>query len=449
MFSRRSAVQFLILSLLLCSPVIAQTTGDNPRFAEVGEKLDQGADLYVYLNVKDQVRHLFDAVQTFVLTLDDSKDTRKAFELGGQVLESLGVFNVEDIGFSSARIGDTYRSRSYVRIPGERKGLFKVLGGAPHSLDLLGQVPADTVIFRGFDLDVSALYELAREVIVKVGGPEGLAEFDQVLKAIGEPLGTDVPAIIQSFSGKWGLFLVLDESTQFTVPDYQPPITFPQPKLGIVIGVKDDMVYKILGNILNNPEEEKDLPGGGKARIRDIPVPPQDFMPVSPKLAFDGKQLILVTHADLLDYPLGLAAGKPTLADNENFKRLMAVLPQEGNDTAYVSPRLYTTLQTVLKGFGPDLNIDDPVNPNEFIKMLEGSPIETGVVAVRVNEQGGLYVAASSPSDLGLSSIIDSWSKMGSILSDEKEKAEKAEAEESQDKSTAKDAVAPATSENK
>lgn len=408
---RRFSILFVTLAILPGSSSFAQAGGDNPRFAEVGKSLDQGGSMYLYLDVKDKVRQIFNTAKEFILVTDESEETKQVLGIAEQVIDSLGLFAIEDFGFSAGKNGEYYRSKCVVRIPGERKGFFKILGGAPHALDMIGQVPENTVLLRGFDLDLAALYDFVREIAVKVGGPEALVGIDEALQAGGDLVGANVSEVIRSLSGKWTLFLVLDDTTKFTIPGLEPPVTIPQPKLGIVIGTKDDTLYKALCGILATPEKIEKLPDGTEVKIRDIPAPSSEDMPLSPRFAFDGKQVILVSHADLLDFPLGRATGKPTLAENTDYKQLSANLPKEGNDVAFISPRLWTTLQTVLNGLPPELIGEGPMNPKAISTLVEQTPLATGLVAIRVNDQGGLYVAASSPSDLGLSSSSEAARK--------------------------------------
>ncbi len=431
---RRFPVLFVSLVVLACSSSFAQTTSDNPRFTEVGSKLDQGGSLYVYLDVKEKVRQIFETAKAFILASDDSEASKQVLTIAEQVIDSLGLFAIEDIGISAAQVGENYRLKDYVRIPGERKGLFKVLGGAPHALDMMGQAPENTVLFRGFDFDLSALYELVREVVLKVGGPEALVNVDETLKNVGEPLKADVPAVIRSLSGKWSLFLVLDDATKVPVPGLEPAVLVSRPSLGIVIGTQDDTLYRSLGGLITTPERIETLSNGTEVKIRDIPVSSSDDMALSPRLAFDGKQVILVSHAELLDFSLGRATNKPTLADNADFKRFMADLPQEGNDVVFLSPRLWTTVQTVLKSISPELTGEGPMNPKAIAALVEGTPLATGLVAVRVNDQGGLYVAVSSPSELGLATLLGGGKRAEAALeaifdntpeAAEKEKTEK------------------------
>lgn len=440
----RSLVLFVILTVLISFPSFAQTGGDNPRFAEVGKKLDQGGSMYLYLDVKDRGRQLYETAREFILATDDSEETRKGIELAGQVLESLGVFAVEDIGFSAAKIGDLHRSKLQIRIPGERKGLFKVLGGAPHALDMLNQVPENTVMLRDFDLDVSALYDLVREVLLKVGGPEALVGIDEALQTAGDPVGANVPKVIQSLSGRWTLFLALDESAKFTIPGLEPPVTIPQPKVGIMVGTKDDTLYQTLCGIMASPEKIEKLADGTEVKMREIPAPSSDEMPISPMFAYDGKQVMVVSHADLLDYPLGRAKEKSTLADNANLKRFMGILPKEGNDVAYVSPRLWTTVKTVLDGVLPKETGEGPLDSKTITTLVEGTPITTGFAAVRVNDEGGLYVVVSSPSDLGFDSILGSGAQiggaLGAIFGRSSEQAVKESQEEAEESETGEEA---------
>ncbi len=450
----RFTVLFIVLAVFSSFPPFAQSAGDNPRFAEVGEKLDQGGSMYLYLDVKDKLRQLFDTAKEFILASDESEETRKGLGIVEQVLDSLGLFAIEDIGTSTAKVGENYQLKHYLRIPGERKGLFKVLGGAPHALDMMGQAPANTVLFRSFDFDLSALYDLVREIALKVGGPEALAGIDEALQAGGDPGGAKVPEVIRSLSGKWTFFLALDDSAQFTIPDSEPPIIIPQPKLVIVVSTKDETLYKALCGIFPNPEKVEKLPDGTEVKIRDIQIPESEKIPLSPRFAYDGKQVMLLSHGDLLDYPLGLTKDKPTLADNGDFKALMADLPKEGNDLAFVSPRLWATIQKVLKQIPPEAAGEGPMNPKAISALLEGSPLATGLAAVRINDQGGLYVVVSSPSELGLAIVLGVGAKVGGVLgaifggaSKEAPRESKEEAAEEEDTSEEAGEVEEATEE--
>ena len=100
----RHTVQVLVLLCLLggrAGIARAENVPANPRFAEVAQKLDAGGETYVYMNAKDGMRNIVRTLRTSLAPEGADPSVIRGFDLADKMLESLGLYSIEDVGASA------------------------------------------------------------------------------------------------------------------------------------------------------------------------------------------------------------------------------------------------------------------------------------------------------------------------------------------------------------
>lgn len=432
----------LVPVLLVCLAVsVPGAFAENPRFAEVQKKLDTGGSFYMYVDVKDQLRLLFDELKAVA---EESEDEDDAFiaAVAESVLESLGVFDITDLGLSITESGEMHRRKAYVAVPNTSAGLLAITGGDPHEFDTLRYAPPATALFESFDFDFEKLYELVRKVVSETSEVDGLANpdeqvhvFDKQIAEWREDFGVDVEELIRSLSGTIALVAEFHPTEKFQVPESgEPPFEIPLPQLTFLIGCKDAQLYETLSGLVGANEVKVPQANGKELRRTPIQIPVPDLN-ITPQIVFDGTYLMLTSHGEFLDRMLESANGGENLSSDANYKKLVADMPKKGNDLAYVSPRLGEVLESVGEEMKKTMGEEEAESIDWILEsLLEESPFTEGMAAVRANEEGGMYWVAASPADLGiftdLRKIVPYLALLGVLEDEEEEESQEVPSEE-------------------
>jgi hypothetical protein len=402
------AVFILTAAISPGTPSAQAAMGDNPRFAEVKKKLDENGSFYLYIDVKGKLRALFDGIKDAVPSEGDAIGIKLGMTLAEEGLDSLGIFGIEDIGISEAKVGENYQSKVFIRVPGERKGLFKIAGGPAHPIDMIEYAPPDAAVFRTLDLDFSELYDLTREIAKKVGGAVLTTQIDNAVKTAGEMLGWDLEKMIRSLSGKLSVILRFHPTKRITIPDSgTPPVTVPLPQIAVLAGVKDSTLYDSLTSLLGTKEVILKSETGSEIKRMPIPSDSSEEFPYTPEVVTDGKNVMLASHSEWVDLILETLKGKPNLSSDEDFKKVTKDFPTAANELAFISPRFGKEIRGVVDQIKSQTEKKAAFDVDMVASFIEATPLSKGLALERVNEVDGLYLLVSSPSDKGFFSLLE------------------------------------------
>jgi hypothetical protein len=247
-----------------------------------------------------------------------------------------------------------------------------------------------------------------------VGGAIFTAEFDKQVTSLNDNFGLDVEKLLRSLNGTFMTVVTLDSTQKIAIPGSgEPPIQVPLPKAALLVGTRDETLYTALTSLIGTPEQKEKTTDGRELKRTPLPVGPSEDFPFSPQIAFDGTNVILSSHADLVDAMVHPEPGSARLAAQKNFQELLNDLPPKGNDLVYISPRIGQEMKQVLdqltrRGGG------QVAGAERIASFLDSTPLAAGFAAARVNELGGLYVVTTTTSELGL---LSSLSNAGAFLS--------------------------------
>ncbi len=430
----------LLLLLVLVAAVLS-SCGDSPteapretpgveteaplvsQFVETSKKLDEGGNMYLYVNVKGIAREWYESTKELFdpagQDLEVSQDMEKIFGIADKVVDFLGVFDITDVGFSSVKIGPHYHVKTYVRIPEGRKGILTILGGAPHPCRPLAYAPPSTAYFWAFDLDVAQGFQLVRDVAADVESFSETTAFEKGLAKIDESLAAEgfgdvkLETLVNSLSGEFALVAEVDPENKINIPEVPGgPAQFPAPRLALMARVENSEIYDALARALKKQEIATRETVEGDLRKLSIPVPEQPYYLLDLVLAYDGEYLILASHGDYLDMVLKTKESPDNLDATEEYRQLMAGLPELGNCRLYVSQKGADAIEEA-KAVYHELILADITDPTE-LKIISGlmrvmqkyDTLTANVARVRVNEEEGVFVATKTPQNVGAQAML-------------------------------------------
>ena len=372
--------------------------GDNQRFFEVQKKLDEGGDFYLYWSVKDALRNTVGEIQDlFAGGQGMPPEAQMASAAVDMALGTLGLYDIEDIGISVLRDEGMAISKTFIRTAGDKKGVFKLLGGEAHPFDSLKYAPQDAVLFTSVDLDAAQGLALVREFIGKVGGIPQLAEFNQQLAMAGDQAGLDIEGFIQSLGGEFLFVSSFHPTQRIAPPDPElGGLSFPSPQVALGIRVKNSLLYDQLTSLLVAQGAPLQDVSVGDLKKMTLAMPPNNIYPVDPVLAFDGEFVFLTTHSGYLDKMMAAKAGGANLSGHADFKKMMETIPASGNGISYFSPQAAEELKKLL---GQLVAIPEIQQGSEgMAELLIGNAVSvaSASVTVRVNDTAGLYIVGKS-----------------------------------------------------
>lgn len=376
------------------SPEATEQRGPNERFYTVGEKLDPGGSLYLYVDLKEALKGWMEQFGSILEQGGAPMGAAMGYAMADNAFDLLGLYGVEDLGISVVKKNEYNHMKTYVRCPGEKKGIFRLLGGGPHAFGTLDYAPPDAVLFRYVDLDAGQALVLVRNVIQTVAGEMGLAAFNEGLAKISEELGFNIEQAINSLKGEFTMFGSLDPLEKLTIPiSQQQPVEFPAPRFALLTSVEDATLYDGLKAAFIKTEREVEESVQDGMRRLSIALPPSETYQLDPVLAFDGNHVFFATHSGYLDTILATKQGTENLSGQPEFQEVMEGLPDTGNGMIFVSRRLQEEIQTLIQQLATVAAESGELGP---LGMMTTTQEPKGMACVRVNEPEGVFIAANS-----------------------------------------------------
>jgi len=178
------------------------TIADNQRFQRTRRRLTQtnpAARLYTgWVDVQ--------SVLTFagrMCQVEDAPLDRQTWEA---VSQSLGLNGLKQLVTTGGFAERDFHMQTYLRAPGERRGVLSLLEGEPVRKDTLQMVPEQATWLRAFHFDLEQVMALTRRVADDIGQQPRRALdgwLDTVSRTVGVDLETDV---LQALGDQWALY---------------------------------------------------------------------------------------------------------------------------------------------------------------------------------------------------------------------------------------------------
>ena len=361
----------LSLAILVggCQPPQTSTTdskkllvsAEPTSFKEVTAQLDPGGNFYLYLGTEQCLQGLSAKVAHWRQLADiipnvqsnDRENIGRVFDVVTNLINDSGLEEISGFGVSAiATDKGFYRTKALLHhYKGKGSGFgWGLLGQKPHALDGLGMLPANTALAAFSDLDVSLFWSVLQKEVAKSDFPPAQQFLQQLPEQFENATHVKWDQVLASLGGEFGVIVTLDNSRMVAVPlpNQKGPLEIPEPALMFVAKVKDDTIFNRIDEALKSTGQNiisNDKPG---LKMRTLPVPLPIPIQVRPTVATAGGYLFIASTDALVQEALAVKAGqKPGLKSTDEFRRLSAGVPEQGNQFSFLSQRLGQTLVQV------------------------------------------------------------------------------------------------------
>ena len=392
-------------------------SAEQTSFKEVTSKLDSGGNLYVYLGTEQWLKGLsaqVDKWHEMVASLPDAQDNIKvidsAFNIGNNLIKDSGLQDISGIGISSiAREPGIYCNKMVVHhYPGQGNGfLWTIFGKQAHDLDGLNLLPANTAMAAFYDVDSAEIWSVIQKQCEQSGFPQAQEALKQFQDQFVKNAGIRWDEFIASLDGEIGMVVTLDDSHIVHIPiPNQQPLDMPEPALMFVVKVKNDAIFKRIDILM----KQKGVPGvissdkdGIQMRTVNVPVPSP--ITLRPTFAQSGGYFFFATSDALIQEAVAVKGGKAGLKSTEEFKKLSAGIPQQGNSLCFLSQRFGETIAKIQQQ-ALNSNQQMPSQVKEFMNSFfanqstftygVGANTDEGWITVANGNQGSGNILAAS-----------------------------------------------------
>ncbi len=294
----------------------------------------------------------------------------KGHKEGARLLEDLGLTGVGGVCYHLGFDGEAGRSLLEVDTPRPRKGLLRLMGGAPLRLADLPPLPADCQAWSMTNFDLGALFDLGVQTVedlTRFNAPADVPMVRESLRQANLALGVDVRA---DLLGALGPRMVLYSSPG------EGPLVFGQVAL---LQVRDaaklrraiDGLAKGLGRVTGVDVAVKKRHYRG-AEVRELHVRQQGFF-VLPTYAIHNGWLVLSLFPQPVHGYLLRASGElPAWQPDRHVRAVFDRLPKDCVAVSVADPRpgvrqllaLAPLVAGTLRSIYPDAKLDVGAVPN-------------------------------------------------------------------------------------
>lgn len=348
------SVMMVVLTLgILAASAYAETAGRNPadvkkQFDEVAARLDTGGDLYAVANVDGLLQSLVNQIvglTALAPTNDPSAATIKM--VVGRIpvyLQKNGFYAAHAWGMSAVPHGDGMntikvflsRDPSAANLP-----LWKGLAGDTKQRRLAGldYLPADTVMARGFNGNLTEIWKLFRQGVKEIAQPAAAAAFDRRIAGISSNLDISVDKLIASIGDEGFVSIQFARDTTISLPLRGGATDIPTPSILIGVAVKDGSLLKVIDAHMAKKAVPVIKAQAGDTLIESVNLPVPLPVPIEPTYAMCSGFFLFGSNSKVVTDAVTAFEKKSGLAASDDFKNAFKNLPAENNGFVYISPR--------------------------------------------------------------------------------------------------------------
>jgi len=341
----------------LAQPV---TSASKTSFTEVTSQLDPGGSFYLYLGTAQWLEHLTGKIEGWRKTFTNLPDTKpedvaninRAFDIVTRLTAESGLEDISGFGISSIEIEPgLYRNKALLHhYPGKGTGfLWKLCGNAPHPLDGLDLLPANTALAIFSDADLPLVWSVVQKETARSGFPQAQKFLDQLPTQFEQSTKLKWDDVLHSLGGEFGLVVTLDSSNSVPLPLPSGVIQIPDPAMFLAVKVNDTLIYDRIAEQLKSNQGVIEYETNG-LKMRTLPVPTPLAINLRPSAGTAGGWLFIASSDAVIVDALAVKTGqKPGLKTTAEFKRLSQGLPVTGNQFSYLSASFGATIMQIQK----------------------------------------------------------------------------------------------------
>jgi type II secretory pathway pseudopilin PulG len=384
---------------------LAPNGPSSTSFEAVTQHLDTGGSFYFYLSTDEAqgwVRSGFDEggklLEQFgpMLGEENAGQAAMGFAAAKAFYKGVGLDAIDGIGASTRSLGDGLKRNVAMlhRDPAKGDGiLWKALGTAPHDLDGLSLMPADTVYAIHGDLDLAAILAWVKTMVATNQPAE-------VMELLAHP---PVQQALGAYAGEVGIYVTLDfqklhkipmPEVESTLPGAPSPIPttpgegvaplvraedgmeIPEPGLVLTIKVNNGDLLAMLQGVAESMGmtlAEVDIAGVKAHQFpAPLPVPGLPEMIVQPVVFQSGGYLILTSSPALAANVIATQADPDTgLRGTAEFKKLTKGMELKGNQFTFMSGQVAGLYGNILKqGMAAEAAMLPESVQNQIVRLM-------------------------------------------------------------------------------
>jgi hypothetical protein len=397
---------------------------ETTSFDEVTSKLDPGGNLYLYMSTEQWLANLSGKIGQWrdlaasIPELQNDQRVSGGFNVVTQLVKDSGIEKISGVGMSSiAREPGVYYTKMVVHhYAGQGDGfLWTMFGKAPHELAGLDLLPANTAAAAFYDVDAKEVWSVIQKECEQSGIPEASAFLKTMPQEFEKNAGMKWSDVVDSLGGEVGFVMTLDDTHMVTVPlPTQNALSIPEPALMVAVKVNNEAIFDRIDQELQKNQKRLIRVDKDGLKMRTVPVPVPIPITFRPSVATGEGYLFFATSDTVIQEALAVKKGKAGLKSTEEFKKLSAGVPMQGNQFCFLSQRFGQTVMKVqqesmemnnsmppqLKGF-----IESMMQPDKagFVFAVGANTDEGWIMVANGNQSGGkvLLSSAAVPAVLG------------------------------------------------
>lgn len=165
-----------------------------------------------------------------------------------KLIEGLGIDSLGALAMRSVLDGTVLRSGLFLAAPAPRRGLLTLLDQPPLEPQPPAWVPVSAVGYQAISIDLSRVYDLAKQLANTLGGPSVAQNFGQVEAMANTFLQVDLPALIGSLDNQISSVSFAPRIADAAAQDGDGATPSIEQRVGIVWPIRDEQPWK---NLLN------------------------------------------------------------------------------------------------------------------------------------------------------------------------------------------------------
>ncbi|MBN2145077.1 MAG: hypothetical protein JW774_10675 [Candidatus Aureabacteria bacterium] len=365
----------LIFSFIWLGPVTGLNAAQT-SFAEVTAYLDAGGDSYQYQSMRFLYGRLdkgLNQLRDWVLNLapmmqpKQRSSVESVYRVLKHFLDASGIEELSGYGMSSIEKNPGFFMNKTVLYKGKSKDtgmLWSLFGKENHALNILNMLPVNCMAATSFELNLKEFWSHLMTIPKDPNHPDSTPWQDVFVKKFMEVTQTPLEKVLDSLGNEYGFCLFMDDSQKRTLQiDPQNSLSLPDIALALMIKIKDDTLYQVIGTLLGpNPAiSEIDMPNF-KMKSLALPVP----IPVKlvPSIACCRDYLILGTSDSLVQELMNIHHKESKgLVSSKDFISLSEGISSEGVHFYYLNSRLSGMVSDVLQQISSNPKLSSAMPP--------------------------------------------------------------------------------------
>ncbi len=397
----------MLLAVALLAPITVLSAPPTPEraaelFHATAAELDTGGDLFVYFEAENVFANLMAKIDEIVNIITrhepEAKTAQDVVRRINDFLSAEGFHEFAGYGLSSKPLGDgNYLVKSFVarrpNAPAPR--CWRMLGGEPRELSVLGMIPRDTAFLLSFDIRPGDFWAFVQQTVLGIAGTDAYKSMRAGLDELKRAQNVEVDALIASLSGEVAFAIQLSRDENVRIPLGKNSLEIPSPSALVTLGVKDGtLMSAFLDQVRKGTVPAKETTVEG-VHVYLGPAMPDSPVPLQFAVAETDGFFLLASHPKVIVAAISAMKRGDGIKSDPAFASLMARVPRQNNGVSYVDERFNRTVVDIQVAQLREQN-DDGVGAEIMGKIMGWFPMGSAL-SVRIMKPNGFQSQTVGP----------------------------------------------------